>query len=64
MLMSVDAAGETAQFQQPPRAGARARDGVLDALARALQLDDAEPAHLSDLTRAATPHEQPSPADR
>ena len=30
-------------------------DGVLDALARALQLDDAERAHLFDLARAANP---------
>ena len=30
-------------------------DGVLDALARALQLDDAERAHLFDLARAARP---------
>jgi transcriptional regulator with XRE-family HTH domain len=32
-----------------------ASDGVLDALARALQLDDAERAHLFDLARAAAP---------
>ena len=30
-------------------------DGVLEALARALQLDDAERAHLFDLARAASP---------
>src|SRR3989449_6487579 len=30
-------------------------EGVLDALARALQLDDAERAHLFDLARAAGP---------
>jgi transcriptional regulator with XRE-family HTH domain len=30
-------------------------DGVLEALARALQLDDAERAHLFDLARAANP---------
>src|ERR1700690_1107105 len=30
-------------------------EGVLNALAGALQLDDAECAHLSDLARAATP---------
>jgi len=30
-------------------------DSVLEALARALQLDDAERAHLSDLARAASP---------
>ena len=30
-------------------------DSVLDALARALQLDEAERAHLFDLARAATP---------
>ena len=30
-------------------------DGVLDALARALQLDEAEHAHLIDLARAAGP---------
>ena len=30
-------------------------DSVLDALARALQLDDAERAHLFDLARAAQP---------
>jgi transcriptional regulator with XRE-family HTH domain len=34
---------------------AGASDGVLDALARALQLDDAERAHLFDLARAAQP---------
>src|SRR4051812_23058260 len=34
---------------------AGASDGVLDALARALQLDDAERAHLFDLSRAAQP---------
>jgi transcriptional regulator with XRE-family HTH domain len=34
---------------------AGASDGVLDALARALQLDDAERAHLFDLARAAHP---------
>src|ERR1700710_984912 len=32
-----------------------ASDGVLDALSRALQLDDAEHAHLFDLARAAPP---------
>jgi transcriptional regulator with XRE-family HTH domain len=32
-----------------------ASDGVLEALARALQLDDAERAHLFDLARAASP---------
>ena len=32
-----------------------ASDGVLEALARALQLDDAERTHLSDLARAAQP---------
>src|SRR5437762_13681330 len=37
---------------------AGASDSVLDALARALQLDDAERAHLFDLARAA----QPTPA--
>jgi len=40
---------------------------VLDALARALQLDDAEIAHLHDLARAATPgsptRRRPRPAD-
>jgi hypothetical protein len=34
---------------------AGASDGVLDALARALRLDDAEHAHLRDLARAAQP---------
>src|ERR671911_1189013 len=34
---------------------AGASDSVLDALARALQLDDAERAHLFDLARAAQP---------
>jgi transcriptional regulator with XRE-family HTH domain len=34
---------------------AGASDGVLDSLARALQLDDAERAHLFDLARAAQP---------
>src|SRR3954467_8392438 len=34
---------------------AGASDGVLDALARALRLDDAERAHLFDLARAAQP---------
>jgi transcriptional regulator with XRE-family HTH domain len=33
----------------------RVSDGVLEALARALQLDDAERAHLFDLARAANP---------
>jgi hypothetical protein len=36
-----------------------ASDSVLDALARALQLDDAERAHLFDLARAAQPIGQP-----
>src|SRR3954465_7519902 len=51
---------------------AGASDGVLDALARALQLDDAERAHLFDLARAAQPTgppprpapPSPSPAPR
>jgi transcriptional regulator with XRE-family HTH domain len=38
---------------------AGASDSVLDALARALQLDDAERAHLFDLARAAQPVGQP-----
>lgn len=38
---------------------AGASDAVLDALARALQLDDAERAHLFDLARAAHPVAQP-----
>ncbi|MDX6677779.1 MAG: hypothetical protein QOE31_1831 [Solirubrobacteraceae bacterium] len=38
---------------------AGASDSVLDALARALQLDDAERAHLFDLARAAQPIRQP-----
>ena len=42
---------------------ARASDGVLDALARALRLDDAERAHLFDLARAAQPS-TPSPRRR
>ena len=33
-----------------------ASESVLDALVRALQLDDAERSHLFDLARAATPH--------
>src|SRR4051794_17298723 len=33
----------------------KASDGVLEALARALQLDEAERAHLFDLARAASP---------
>ena len=36
-----------------------ASDGVLEALARALQLDDAERAHLFDLARAAQPIARP-----
>jgi transcriptional regulator with XRE-family HTH domain len=36
-----------------------ASEGVLDALARALQLDDAERAHLYDLARAAQPATRP-----
>jgi transcriptional regulator with XRE-family HTH domain len=39
---------------------AGASDGVLDALARALQLDDAERAHLFDLARAAQPAGRPA----
>jgi transcriptional regulator with XRE-family HTH domain len=39
---------------------AGASDGVLDALARALQLDDAERAHLLDLARAAQPAGRPA----
>jgi transcriptional regulator with XRE-family HTH domain len=39
---------------------AGASDSVLDALARALQLDDAERAHLFDLARAAQPIGRPS----
>jgi len=39
---------------------AGASDSVLDALARALQLDDAERAHLFDLARAAHPMRPPS----
>jgi len=35
-------------------------ESVLDALAGALQLDDAERAHLRDLARAAHPHPAPS----
>src|SRR3954463_13777661 len=42
---------------------AGASDGVLDALARALQLDDAERAHLFDLARAAQPI-RPAPRRR
>ena len=38
---------------------AEASDSVLEALARALQLDDAERAHLFDLARAAQPVGQP-----
>jgi len=38
---------------------AGASDAVLDALARALQLDDAERAHLFDLARAANPVARP-----
>jgi MmyB-like transcription regulator ligand binding domain len=38
---------------------AGASDSVLEALARALQLDDAERAHLFDLARAAQPVDQP-----
>jgi transcriptional regulator with XRE-family HTH domain len=38
---------------------AGASDSVLEALARALQLDDAERAHLFDLARAAQPVGQP-----
>src|SRR5512133_4242233 len=38
-----------------------ASDSVLDALARALQLDDAERAHLFDLARAAQPIGPPQP---
>src|SRR3954451_15786280 len=38
---------------------AGASDGVLDALARALRLDDAERAHLFDLARAAQPVGRP-----
>src|ERR687893_1014196 len=39
---------------------AGASDSVLDALARALQLDDAERAHLFDLARAAHPMQPPA----
>ena len=41
-------------------------DSVLDAIARALQLDDAEQAHLHDLARAAntTPHTRRRPAPK
>src|SRR5688572_1225386 len=39
---------------------AGASDSVLEALARALQLDDAERAHLFDLARAAQPMKQPA----
>src|SRR3712207_1312575 len=38
-----------------------ASDSVLQALARALQLDDAERAHLFDLARAAQPIRPPAP---
>jgi transcriptional regulator with XRE-family HTH domain len=38
--------------------------GVLDALARALRLDDAERAHLHDLARAAGPAARPRPRRR
>src|SRR5213083_2857326 len=41
-----------------------ASDSVLDALARALQLDDAERAHLLDLARAASPARTPPRARR
>ena len=37
-------------------------ESVLDSLARALQLDEAERAHLSDLAKAAAPHRHPEPA--
>jgi transcriptional regulator with XRE-family HTH domain len=43
---------------------AGASDSVLDALARALQLDDAERAHLFDLARAAQPMRPPPPRRR
>ena len=43
---------------------AGASDSVLDALARALQLDDAERAHLFDLARAAQPMAARRAADR
>src|SRR3981081_1028998 len=39
-------------------------DTVLEALARALQLDDAERAHLFDLASAAHPKAAPAPAAR
>jgi transcriptional regulator with XRE-family HTH domain len=43
-------------YKRLERGGAGgASDGVLDAIADALQLDDAERAHLFDLARAATP---------
>jgi hypothetical protein len=42
---------------------AGASDSVLEALARALQLDDAERAHLFDLARAAQPMRPPPRGD-
>src|SRR3954447_26375805 len=39
--------------------GAGVSDNVLDALARALQLDEAERTHLADLARAAGPAKRP-----
>src|SRR4051812_24060120 len=56
-----DLAGVSVEYYAQLERGnlAGASDGVLDALARALQLDEAEQAHLADLARAAGPATRP-----